>query len=333
MHAEALGEARVPVLLVAGAPGAGKSSLVARWLEEPGFANAAVVVNELGEASLDAHLVRAVVGHTHAVEGGCACCTARRALAGALAALGERSGAPHAERVVVELAGTAHPLPVLEDLASEPRLAGRFALHGVVTVVDGEAGLATLEGSEAHAQVAAADALVISKAESLAPADGTRLAARLARINPDASIFPSPGDGAEGYLLWDAVAGAPGREVRHLEAALAAGPEGDEPHESLAAMHGAGIGVHTVRLERNVELSEYCVRLASFLEAHGDAVLRVKGLVGVRGRRGPAVIQAVRRTLHPVRALKAWPPEAAPGALVVVARGLESEAIRAALRA
>jgi hypothetical protein len=43
------------------------------------------------------------------------------------------------------------------------------------------------------------------------------------------------------------------------------------------------------------------------------------------------VIQAVRGTLHPVRTLKAWPGEAAPGALVVVARGIESAEIRAAL--
>jgi G3E family GTPase len=118
-----------------------------------------------------------------------------------------------------------------------------------------------------------------------------------------------------------------------VEAALAAGREGEEPHDSLASMHGDAIGVHTVRLERDVELSGYCVRLASFLEAHGDAVLRVKGLVGVRGRRGPAVIQAVRGRLHPVRTLKAWPPEAAPGALVIVARGLEAATVRAALRA
>jgi G3E family GTPase len=331
MRAAAQDEARVPVLVVAGAPGAGKSSLVARWMEEPGFEHAAVVVNELGDASLDAHLVRPVVGATRAVEGGCACCTARRAFTAALAAIGERSGAAWPDRVVVELAGIAHPLPVLEDLASEPRLAARFALRGLVTVVDAEAGFEAVEAKEARAQVAAADALVLSKAESLAAGDAARLAARLARINPDASIFPSAGEASEALELWDAVAGAPGRELRHVEVALAAGREGEEPHDSLAAMHGDAIGVHTLRIERDVELSEYCLRLANFLEAHGGAVLRLKGLVGVRGRRGPAVIQAVRRTLHPVRTLKAWPPGAAPGALVVVARGLEAATIRAAL--
>lgn len=327
---EPFGGGRMPVLLVAGAPGAGKTAAVARWIGEPDFANAAVVVNELGEASLDAQLVRAVAGTTRAVEGGCACCTARGAFAAALATLADGARGAPAERLVVELSGVAHPLPVLEDLAADPRLCERFALRGMVTVVDAEAGIEGLASAEAHAQVAAADVLVVAKGESLGGAQIDRLASGLARINPDAPIVRS--DASQARDVWDAVATTPGRELRHVEAALAAGRAADErPRDTLAAMHGDGIRVHTIRRERPVELSEYCLRLANFLERHGDRVLRVKGLVAVRGRRGPAVIQAVRGTLNPVRTLKAWPGEAAPGTLVVVARGVESAEIRAAL--
>ena len=254
------------------------------------------------------------------------------ASANTLAMIGEGTRAARIERVLVELAGLAHPLPVLQDLLAHPRLSERFALHGMVTVVDAQAGLAGLRGAEARAQAAAADALAIAKAESVDGAEVRRLVSGLARINPDATVVRPTGKASQARALWEAVAAAPGRELRHLEAAIGAGRGADErPMASLAAMHGEAIRVHTVRRERSVELSEYCLRLGTFLEKHGEAVLRVKGLVGVRGRRGPAAIQAVRGTLHPVRTLKAWPPETAPGALVVVARGIEAGEVRAAL--
>jgi G3E family GTPase len=129
-------------------------------------------------------------------------------------------------------------------------------------------------------------------------------------------------DGHRGWIYSLAVAPA-GRShgigsalVRRLEAALAAGGDAEGP--------GRDVRVHTVALDAPVELSGFCVRLAGWLQANEGAVLRVKGLVAVRGRQGPAVIQAVGASLQPVRTLKDWPPGASPGALVVIGRGLDA---------
>lgn len=305
----------LPLLLVGGSLGAGKTTLLGRWLAEPALANTAVLVNEPGEAPIDAHLMGALAS-ARTLTAGCACCAGRGELSGALEALVDaRRASPRFERVVVELSGLAHPAPLLEDFASDGRLRERFPLLGMATLVDAGEGLAALEAPEARARVAAADVLIVGKTELATRAEVEAVICALTRMNPDGEIIEG-GPGAEARDVWAAAAGSPGRELRRIEAAIAASED--------AATDPGALQVHTIRLDAPIELSGFCVRLAAWLQANEGSVARVKGLVGVRGRRGPAVIQAVGASLQPVRTLKEWPPGASPGALVVTGRGLDA---------
>lgn len=309
----------VPLLLLAGSPGAGKTTLLARWVAEPEFANTAVLMNEPGDAPVDAHLVAGLAASTRTLAGGCACCTARRDLPAALDALAAGGRAAlRFERVVVELAGFAHPAPVLEQLA-RPELRERFPLHGLATVVDAGAGARALENTEARARIVAADVLVLAKGDLVPSDERDRLAERLARMNPHAQIVGLDARPPVAAEVWDAARSAPSRELRHIDASVTAG----RGHE--------GVRAHTLAVASPVELSGFCMRLAAFLQQQGERVQRVKGLIAVQGRRGPAVIQALDGALHPVRTLREWPAGAAPGALVVIGRGLDDAALRAAI--
>ncbi|HUI99274.1 MAG TPA: GTP-binding protein [Usitatibacter sp.] len=309
----------VPVLLLAGSPGAGKTTLLARWMAEPDFAGTAVLVNEAGDAAIDAHLLGGLAAATRTLSGGCACCTTRRDLSAALVALaGSGRASVRFERVVVELAGLAYPAPVLGELA-EPEFRERFPLHGLATVVDASSGDRGLDNPEARSRVAAADALVLAKGDLVGASDLARLAGRLARLNPHAHIAGLDARSPGMDEVWAAARSAPARELRHIDASVTAGSGHD------------GIRAYTLRIESPLELSGFCMRLAAFLQREGERVLRVKGLVAVRGRKGPAVIHALDGALHPVRTLKEWPAGAAPGALVVIGRGLEPAQLRAAI--
>jgi G3E family GTPase len=313
----------LPLLLLGGSLGAGKTTLLGRWLADPALANTAVLVNEPGEAPVDAHLMGALAGAARTLAPGCACCDARSELPRALEALVDgRRASPAFERVIVELSGLAHPAPLLEDFAADGGLRERFPLLGMAILVDASEGLAALEVPEARARVAAADVLIVGKAELAARDEVERLVAALARLNPHAEIVRG-GAGAEARDVWAAASASPGRELRRIEAALAAGEEDGTGDNRLR--------VHTVRFGAPVELSGFCVRLAAWLAANEGSVLRVKGLLAVRGRHGPAVIQAVGAALQPVRTLKEWPPGASPGALVVIGRGLDGARLRESL--
>lgn len=279
----------IPLLLVTGSPGAGKTTLLGHLLADPDFHDTSVLANGLDEIGLDRHLLEE---------------RARRA---------PQPGLRGHERAVLEAPGLVHPQPILADLAAD----ARFRLQGIVTVVDALEGPQRLEArAEARAQAAVADALVIAKTDLAAEDDVQRLAAALAKLNPDAQILRTPADARE---VWDAAGCAPGREVRHLRSAL--GEQADSHAHAF-----------TVRFAHPVELSGFCARLASFLDAHAEQVLRVKGLVAAEGRHGPAVIQAVGRKLYPVRTLKKWPAGVEGSVLLVTVLGLPEERIGAAIR-
>jgi G3E family GTPase len=69
------------------------------------------------------------------------------------------------------------------------------------------------------------------------------------------------------------------------------------------------------------------------LQAHGEDVLRVKGLLDVRGMTGPVAIHGVQHVVHPPVHLKRWPGDDRRSLIVFIVRGLEQEAIEASLAA
>lgn len=226
---------------------------------------------------------------------------------------------PGIERAIVETTGLAAPLPIIADLAADPR--ERYRLHGVVTAVDALEGARSLEEQgDSRAQAALADALVVTKTDLASPGDVDRLAARLMAINPDAEIIRSALGDADARCVWAAVTAAPGRDLRRIRAAMETDVE-----------RGHEIRAFTLRYPHPVELSGFCARLAAFLEKYAGRVLRVKGWLEVDGRHGPAAIQAVGSRVYPVRTLREWPEGARESVLVVVSQGLEEEDIRAAL--
>jgi G3E family GTPase len=312
----------IPLLLLGGFLGAGKTTLVGRWIAEPAFARTAIVVDDSGDTGLDLHLISGGKLPGRACVRG----SATQGFAATLRDLARertRCDVPAFERVIVEMRALDDRLPLLHDLAADGALRELYAVHGIVTAVDALQPATQLEpGGRSRGQAQAADALVITKTDLAHHGEAGRLAGLLARINPDAEILhATPGRAGAGDM-WNAVSCAPGRDVRRAQAALAQDAGADQ---TIGSLH--------VRFPHAVELSGFCVRLAAFLEAHAGKVLRVKGLVRVEGRGGPAVIQAVGRTLYPVRTLKQWPAGLAESALVVTAAGLADDEIRMAIAA
>src|SRR3954469_4935804 len=110
---------RLPVVLVTGFLGSGKTTLIGALLAHPAMGEAAVLVNELGEVAIDHHLVRAIDERTVVMGSGCLCCTLRGDLRDELRNLYARRARgelPPFERVVVETTGLADPAPVLSTL-------------------------------------------------------------------------------------------------------------------------------------------------------------------------------------------------------------------------
>src|SRR5438067_7351529 len=175
--------ARIPVTIVTGFLGSGKTTLIQRLLATPEGANTAVIVNEFGEVGIDHALLRGSSDATVLLGNGCVCCAVRSDLEETLRTLfADRAhgAVPSFRRVIIETSGLADPGPVLQTFASDRALGREFHLQSLVTVVDAVAGAGNLARMpEARHQAALADRVVLTKTDL---ADNAAVAALTARI-------------------------------------------------------------------------------------------------------------------------------------------------------
>jgi len=323
----------IPVTLLTGFLGAGKTSLLNALLKDPALANTAVLVNEFGEIGLDHLLVETLDEETVLLNAGCLCCTVRGDLVRALAALAARIEAGQAvARVLIETTGLADPAPILHTLMTDPTVARRFVLDGVVTVVDAVNGLATLDSQpEAVKQAAVADRIVLSKTD-LTP-DTSALLARLRALNPAAVPIPvAVATAARVLAAGPFDPAARGEDVIRWLAAEAHAHRHDHHHDSNR--HSDRIHAFCLIWDEPVAWQG----MASFLEmltaTRGDSLLRVKGLLDVAGEARPLVLHGVQHVWHPPVRLAAW-PGAGPrrSSLVFVLRDLDRAVVEQGLAA
>ncbi len=186
----------IPLTVLTGFLGAGKTSLLNRLFVDPALAETAVIINEFGDVGLDHLLVRPIRDGVVLLQSGCLCCTLRGDLVDALEQLLRDldNGRAVFRRVILETTGLADPAPVLQTAMAHPYLVMRYRLDGVITVVDAVNGEATLDAHlESVKQAAVADRIVLTKTDLLAAPElergKERLAARLRALNPAAPIL------------------------------------------------------------------------------------------------------------------------------------------------
>src|SRR5437868_10103407 len=140
--------ALIPATLLTGFLGSGKTTVLNHVLKQPGMAATAVIVNEFGEIGLDHLLVESATEDVALLNSGCLCCTVRGDIVNTLTDLFANRvmrRVPYFTRAVIETTGLADPAPVLHALLSDPIVAERYMIDGVVTTVDAVNGAGTLD--------------------------------------------------------------------------------------------------------------------------------------------------------------------------------------------
>jgi G3E family GTPase len=272
----AIPDAPLPVSILTGFLGSGKTTLLRYLLGRPGMAQTAVIVNEFGEIGLDHLLVEKIDDNAVLLNSGCLCCTVRGDLVEAMRRLFKqrvRREIPPFERLVIETTGLADPAPVLQTMMSDPLIASRFRLDGVVTTVDGLLGDASLKRHlESVKQAAVADRIVITKTDLAPPQDVAALRARLRKLNPAASILEAVDGRIEPAELFDAGHYNPQTGSLDLERWLKAEAyghdgHGDHDHAHDVNRHGDGIRAFCVTYDKPLEWE----RFSSWIEGGGPS--------------------------------------------------------------
>jgi G3E family GTPase len=330
---------KIPVTLVTGFLGSGKTTLISKLVKHPEMNRVAVVINEVGEIGIDHDLVTMSSENITLLANGCICCSVRTDLQETLRDLFSRRRAgeiPDFDRVIVETTGLADPAPVVQTLASDTLLAAQYRLDGLVTLVDALHGAQQIKRQpEAVKQIALADRVFITKSDMASPAAVEELKLAIAAINPRAGVsLILNGDVRPDTLtnLGLASARAGAATLSFLGESLdRADPSGERYLGTRSALHDPAIKTLSLRFAKPFTWAAFSAALELLATLRGPDLLRIKGIVNVDGK--PVVVQGVQHIFHEPVALDRWPSEDTDTRLVFITRNVDADTIRNLLKA
>jgi G3E family GTPase len=264
----------IPVLIITGFLGTGKTSLLSRLLPLCGEAGVrpALIINEVGDVDVDGHLLAEFHAEQARLVGGCVCCTLQAQLAATLDDLLARDAG---DVIIIECSGMSDPYDVI-SLLSMPALLSRLVVAHVLCLLDASRVEKMLSGliELARAQARAADVLVLNKTDRL-DADRREDVYALARaVNPHAQIhWAAGGDPGRAALLRLLTGPLPTRD--HHDGGHGCPHCAHDDHHHQAHTHALPASFCTVALPLPASMTRPA--LDALLAALPDNVIRAKG--------------------------------------------------------
>jgi len=177
----------LPLLLLTGFLGSGKTSTLQHWLSHTDvpLKRVAVIINDFGEVNVDAALLQRRQFELRSITGGCVCCQSFDDLVEQVARLAEN---PELELVWIETSGLADPEEVLDHLSSAV-LQDSTVLRRMILVVDASDFPCSWRGRAVQEeQIRYADLILLNKTDRVDETARLRVETTLRQLNPQAEI-------------------------------------------------------------------------------------------------------------------------------------------------
>ncbi|KAF5837802.1 CobW/HypB/UreG, nucleotide-binding domain-containing protein [Dunaliella salina] len=280
---------RVPVTILTGFLGSGKTTMVNHILTSPDHKQrVAVIENEFGEVGIDDALVYNSQEEIFEMNNGCICCTVR----GDLIKILHRLAPKKFDTVLVETTGMADPAPVAQTFFVDDFVKEHYRLDALLTVVDAKHVVQHLDEekpdgveNEAIEQIAFADKVILNKTDLVNEQEKANVIQRIKAINSFANIIEA------------VMSRVPVAELLNINAFDINRILENEPDflKDSDAEHQHDPRVSSVGMQVEGELSEDKVNkwLSKLLSEKGTDIFRSKGVLAIKGEDHKFVFQGV----------------------------------------
>ncbi|MBP0595339.1 GTP-binding protein [Paraburkholderia sp. LEh10] len=348
MNSPADNDQRIPITLLAGFLGAGKTTLVNRILSRPDSGKIAVIVNEFGEVGIDGDLISQASEDMLELSNGCICCSSKDDLMESLYKLYMRKAGlsgPKIEfdRVLIETTGIANPLPLAQAFYTDMSLSLTYRLDAIVALVDLRHVEAQLHHApEAERQIALADKIIFNKRDLVDAEQYDAATSLVQALNPlavkttvsfgnvtaaellDLGLF-DPGTRETAIASWIGMESEQTPSLAHESCALC--KSGEHHHHNNHSHPHVDVSSVSFREPEALDYEKFLTFLTRLTQEHGTNLYRVKGLIKLFGSDRPIIVQGVQHVFSPLTYADAWPRGLAETRLVVIGKSLERERI------
>lgn len=317
---------RIPVTVVTGYLGAGKTTLVNNILGQLAGRRFAIIVNEFGDIGIDGDLIETGEEELIELSSGCICCVVRGDL---IRTLRQLLGAKRdLDGILIETTGLANPSPVIQTMVIDQVIGAQCRLDSVTTVVDAAHILQQLaESKDAADQIAFADHVILNKMDA-ATAPPAELETQIRALNPFARITQA----SRAEISADAVLGRRSFDLdRIADQLISALPEDDShdhDHTKEGHIEAGGISSVSLTTAEPIDPGRLDEWLQELLSREGYDILRTKGILAVPGEDRKLVVQAVNMMLEGGYA-GSWAGEERLSHLVFIGRNLDETSLKA----
>ncbi len=323
MTTELGGDTRVPVTVLTGFLGAGKTTLVNRILTENHGKRIAVVENEYNELSIDRDLVVSEAEEIIEMNNGCLCCLVRGDLIHALRELLQRRD--KFDYILIETSGLTDPGPVAQTFVVDEYLKEKVSIDGIVTIVDAKHVWQHIdERQELKEQIGFADVVLLNKTDLVTEAELDKLETRVKSINALAKTHRTKNSAAKMDDILDIGA-------FDLERILSTHPNllTSEEDECEIAEGISSVGIAFPGDLDGEKMEEWAHELG---HEKGEDIFRLKGVLSFKGVPDRVVFQGVHAIMDG-QTDRPWGSDQRFNKVVFIGRNLDKSELESGLRA
>ncbi len=306
----------IPITVLTGFLGSGKTTLLSEFVRKEDVSDVAFIINEFGEVGLDHNLLESTDETILELQNGCICCTIQEDLKSTLLNLlkkMEKGLINKFNRVIIETTGLADPVPIIHTLMTSIDLIRAYIMDGIITIVDVINGDLTCDNHiESLKQIAFANKIILSKVDLGDKKEIKRLTERIKKINPKALIIQSKKDQLPIKEFFELNGYQPLSKSWDVRRWLAEEKDNDKhlhnhEHHHNRNRHNDNIQSFSLVTNKEVSINSLNFFLELISSQMGQNILRIKGIINIKGEDRAAVIHGVQHIFHPLEWLDKWP--------------------------
>ncbi|WP_033755947.1 CobW family GTP-binding protein [Helicobacter pylori] len=305
---------KIPITLITGFLGSGKTSFLSEYLNQVDHQGVALIINEIGQAALDQRIlsVQYCGEKMLYLNAGCVCCNKRLDLVESLKATlnNYEWRGEILKRIIIETTGLANPAPILWTILSDVFLGAHFEIQSVVACVDVLNAREHLTNNEAKEQIVFADSVLLTKTDLQNDSTALiKLKERIQSLNPSAEIFDKKNTDYERFFSRK-------NRARNFMPRM--------PQDS----HSQGFETLSINFEGAMEWSAFGIWLSLLLHQYGTQILRIKGIIDI----GSDLLVSINGVMHVIYPPKHILKDQNGSNLVFIMRHLEREKVLNSLK-